>query len=288
MPENLFAACRVDGQLVARRVGLAAPVQQQVEDMFDQQEQKFRSGVMEAIPFDGGWNPDADQVLTIPIPQEAGIFHQTIAANAVSIPPIDTGRFVDANIKALFTGVNENDAPKVLVQRFTAGQVLNRKYALLFSDNAFSRLQDPAFVLGTGLACIIEAGVIKFKSLHNLRSIIDITEIYREATDAEVHNFAEHNTLEVADADAFVETSDQTIRKLVHSITDTGVLDKYSAENIRDAAQKTGLTVKVQNGKIVIPADRNGIKALLQFLNESRYAGPLSDQPYIANSRRLA
>lgn len=288
MPENLFAACRVDGRLVARRVSLAAPVQQQVESIFDEQERKFRRGVAEEISFSGGWKPDDDQVLTIPIIQEAVIFHQAIAANAVSIRLIDTARFDDANIKALFTGVNENGAPKVLVQRFTVGQVLGKKYSLFLSGNAFTRLQSPAFTLGTSLACIIEADVIKFKSLHNLRSIIDVAEIYREATDAEVRDFAGHNTLDVANVDAFVETSDQTIRKLIHSITDTGVLDDYPAETIRDAAQGTGLNVDVRNGKIVIPAERSEIKALLQFLNESRYAGPLSGMAYVANSRRRA
>ena len=288
MPENLFAACRVDGQLVARRVSLDASVQQLVENIFDQQEQRFRLGVIEEIPFDGDWKPDDEQVLTIPIVQEAVIFHQAIAANAVSIPTIDTARFDAANIKALFTGTRENGAPKVLVQGFTGGQVLSRKYALLLSDNAFRRILEPAFILGTGLVCIIEAGVIKFKSLHNLRSIIDVTEIYREATNAEVRDFAEHNAVDVANVDAFVETSDQTIRKLVHSITDTGVLDDYPAETIRDAAQGTGLNVDVRNGKIVIPAERSEIKALLQFLNESRYAGPLSGMAYVANSRRRA
>ena len=288
MPENLFAACRVDGRLVARRVSLAAQVQQQVESVFDEQERKFRLGVAEEISFSGGWKPDDDQVLTIPIIQEAVIFQQAIAANAVSIPTIDTARFDAANIKALFTGSRENGASKVLVQRFTGGQVLSRKYALLFSDNAFRRILEPAFILGTGLVCIIEAGVIKFKILQNLRSIIDVAEIYREATDAEVRDFAGHNTLDVANVDAFVETSGQTIRKLIHSITDTGVLDDYPAETIRDAAQGTGLTIHVRNGRIVIPADRSGIKALLQFLNESRYAGPLSGMAYVANSRRPA
>ena len=39
---NLFAACRMDGELLVKRVSLNAAVQQAVIDLFEAQERDFR------------------------------------------------------------------------------------------------------------------------------------------------------------------------------------------------------------------------------------------------------
>ena len=166
--------------------------------------------------------------------------------------------------------------------------MLSRKFAIFLSGNAFRRLTDPAFTLDTSLTCIIEADILKFKSLAKLRSIIDMTEIYREATDAEVRRFAGHNSLHVSDIAEFLEISDQVIRKLVRAVIDSEVLDKYAVDVIEAAATETGLNLNIEKDRIVMPRERSDIKAILQFLDESRYSGPLSGQPYITNSRRPA
>jgi hypothetical protein len=104
MPENLFAACRVDGELIAKRIRLDNAVQQAVEAVFSNQEAEFRHGVTSEVDFDGSWKPDEDEVLTIDIPQEGALFADTVTANPVSIREIDTAHFDAEGIKALFTG----------------------------------------------------------------------------------------------------------------------------------------------------------------------------------------
>ncbi|GLS37829.1 hypothetical protein GCM10010869_34230 [Mesorhizobium tianshanense] len=289
MPQNLFAACRNGaGQLVTKRVRLDANVQQAIEDIFADQEAEFRAGVTDEVPFDGSWTPDEDEFLTIDIPAEAQAFENTINANAVAVPDINTAAFAGEGIKALFTGRTVNGATTVLVQRFTSQQVLERRFALLQQGNAFRRLTEPAFTLDSGLACIVEDGMIKFKSQQKLRSIINMLDIYRAATDQEVQTFAGHASLAVADIAGFVDITNQISRKLIHAITNNGTLDTYTPTDIQTAAQETGLAIIVQNGKIVMPTAHGEIKALLQFLNESRYSGPLSGQAYVTNSQRLA
>lgn len=288
MPINLFAACRPNGCLMAKRVRLDASVQQEVEAIFRDQEDEFREGVTSEVPFDGSWSPDDDEFLTIDIPQEAAIFEATVNANAMSVQDINTAAFGGESIKALFVGVTAGGATKVLVQRFTSQQVLERKFALFQQGNAFRKLTEPAFSLDSALTCIIEGGKIKFKSQQKLRSIINMVEIYRAATEQEVQTFAGHASLAVADVAAFVAATNQTTRKLIHAVTNNQVLDLYQPVAIQAAAQGTGLIINVQNGKIVMPADPAEIKALLQFLNENRYLGPLSGQPFVTNSRRAA
>ncbi|WP_353223209.1 Kiwa anti-phage protein KwaB-like domain-containing protein [Salinisphaera hydrothermalis] len=289
MPQNLFAACRTDGgELIAKRVRLDANVQQAIEAVFTEQETAFREGVTDEMPFDGSWTPNEDEFLTIEVPAEAQIFADTINANAIAVADIDTAAFSDEGIKALFTGVAENGATKVLVQRFTSQQVLERRFALLQQGNTFRRLTESAFALDNSLACLIEDGKIKFKSQHKLRSIINMLDIYRAATDQEVHAFAAHESLEVEDVANFVSTTNQVSRKLIHAITNNETLDNHAPADIQAAARETDLAIVVRNGRIVVPTAHSEIKALLQFLNESRYSGPLSGQPFVTNSQRPA
>ena len=288
MPQNLFAACRNNGNIEAKRIRLDATVQQAVSDVFREQERAFRAGVQTEVPFDGSWTPDEDELLTIPTPQEALVFSATLQANATTIPDLNTASFHSEGVKAVFTGETVGGQTKVLMQAFDSRQMLERKFALLQQGNAFRRLTDPAFTLDTSLTCIIEGGLIKFKSQHKLRSIIDMMSIYRAATDQEVQTFAAHPSLDIADVAAFVETTNVVSRKLIHAVTNNGTLNAYTPTQIQQAAQATGLVVTVLNNRIVMPTANADIKALLQFLNESRYSGPLSGTQYVTNSRRPA
>jgi hypothetical protein len=145
MPENLFAACRIDGELIAKRVRLDNTVQQAVEAVFNNQEAEFRRGVTSEVDFDGSWKPDEDEVLSIDVPQEGALFADTIDANPLSIREIDTAHFDTEGIKALFTGVRVNRATKVLVQGFH-----HNKYSR--ADFRCSRTAMPSGVCPTRLS----------------------------------------------------------------------------------------------------------------------------------------
>jgi hypothetical protein len=287
MPQNLFAACRVNGELIAKRVRLDNTVQQGVEAIFGAQEAEFRDGVTTEVDFDGSWVPDEDEFLTIDIPQEGALFADTMNANPVTIRPIDTAHFEEEGIKALFTGTAVNGATTVLVQGFSPLQILSRRFSLLQDGNSFRRLSDPAFALDNKLACIVEDGKIKFKSFHKLRAIINLLEVYRAATDQEVQEFAGHASFEVSDTAGFLAEADQTTRKLIHAITRSGTLDDYSVADIRTAANAVGVAVTVANGKLVMPSARPEIKQLLRFLNDDLYEATLTHRRYITNSKRL-
>jgi hypothetical protein len=257
-------------------------------DLFESQEREFRTGITTEVPFNGNWNPDPEEVLTIDIPAEAQVFESTIRGNATAVPIVDTEHFMEEGIKGLFTGRVQNGRATVLVQRFTSQQVLTKHFSLFQEGNAFRRLTETAFSLDSKLTCIIETGLIKFKSVGNLRSIIDMIEIYREATNQEVVDFAGHRALHIANVQSFLANTNQTCRKLIHAISDNHVLNDYTSAEIQTAARATNLTVNITNGKIAVPADGAGIKGLLQFLNESRYSGPLSHRAYVTNSQRPA
>ena len=288
MPQNLFAACRIDGELVPKRVQLDQTIQQQVEGIFAHQGQRFFEDIDEEVPFDGRWKPDDNELLTLEVTSEAEMFQETLSKNPTSVEPLGLSNFTNVGVKALFAGDGANDAGRVLVQRFTGGQVLNRKFALFLQGNSFRRLVTPAFTLANSLTFVIDGGLIKFRSFSNLRAILDVTEIYRDATDQELRDFAGHPSLRVADLEDFMLTADQITRKLINAVVASRVLDVYSTAEIREAAATTQLDLDVQGGRIVLPTERREMKNLLQFLDEGRYNGPLSGRTYVTNSRKLA
>ena len=260
MPQNLFAACRVNGHLVAKRVRIDNDVQEAVENVFAEQEERFRRDVTDEVEFDGSWKPDESEFLVIDAPDDAEVFFQTIEANSVAIPVMDTAQFDQENIRALFTGLVNGGSNKVLIQMFSARQMLSRKFTLLQDGNAFRRLSDSAFTLDSSLTCIAEGGKLKFKSFHKMRTIVDLSEIYRDAADQEVQEFADHETLAVEDSVTFLEMAGQGMRKLVHAITRSGTLDIYDAGQISIAATAVGMQVQIVYGKIVMPTERREIK----------------------------
>jgi len=83
MPQNLFAACRTNGALVAKRIRLDQAVQQQIETIFNQQEADFRDGITSEVDFDGSWTPDDDEFLTIDVPQEAAGSYIIVAGTQI-------------------------------------------------------------------------------------------------------------------------------------------------------------------------------------------------------------
>ena len=288
MPQNLFAACREGNTLIPKRVRLDHAVQQAVETIFSAQEHDFRNGVTDEVDFDGSWKPEENEVLTMRTPQDAQVFVDTINANAVAIPDLDTANFDQENIKALFTGNSENGAATVLIQQFSLGQILSRRFSLLQDGNAFRRLTDQAFSLDNSIVCIIEDGRMKFKSFHKMRTIVNLVDAYKAATDQEVQAFCGHAAFEVANQAAFLEAADQISRKLIHAISRSGTLNDYTVAQIETAASAVGVGVTINNGKIVMPADRAGIKKLLRFLDDGLYEAPLTGQRYITNSKRRA
>lgn len=138
----------------------------------------------------------------------------------------------------------------------------------------------------TGLTCIIEGGKIKFQSFYKLRAVISLLDVYRAATDQEVQDFAAHAHFEVADAATFIATADQTIRKLVHAISNGGVLNDHAVSEIETACNGIGLVVTVNNGRLVMPTDRAEIKKLLRFLDDGLFQAPLTGVRYVTNSKR--
>ena len=281
MPSPLFAACLNDGQLKPRRVRLDGELQGQVEGLFEQQYLSFTEDVEEEIPFTGNYKPDSDELLTIPVEviPGASIFRETVEQSGTATPELGATRLMTAGVKAIFMGTGENNTERILVQRFTGAQALDRKFLLFLEGDVYRRFTDSIFTLDTSLTFVVENGLVKFSSFDKLRMILDVREVYRSATDAEVLQFASHSNFAVSDLENFVGITDQVLRRSIGAILDSGFLDKFTPAELKQTAGTTSLEIELDGNKIMLPDKRRELKNLLDFLNERRFIGLLSGAP---------
>ncbi|RDL42764.1 DUF4868 domain-containing protein [Marinomonas piezotolerans] len=291
MPQNLFALVLVAGVPEVRRVRLSAPLQNKITELFDDQQQAFFNGIEDELPFNGDWKPDAHEVLVLEGLTEIELMSTAITSNVTSYPALDLSRFEDEPIKALFSGYASGANVTVQVQRFISSQMLVRNQIpviRLQTGNTFTEMTEPMFTLARSLVAVIQNGQLKFKSFSNLRTVFDLSEAYREATDSDLESFAGHTLLACADIDNFKSNADSSVRKMVHAISQDDVLNQHGLQKITDVADGfSQVNITVANGQIQLPTDKKELKTLLQFLLENIFVGPLSGEQYRTNSKRL-
>ena len=71
MPLNLFALCGLQGDSTVKRVQVTQEVQEQLDVWFDITEARFREEIEDEVDFDGRWKPDPDELMRIPLTEEA-------------------------------------------------------------------------------------------------------------------------------------------------------------------------------------------------------------------------
>jgi hypothetical protein len=273
--------------LEVRHVQLTNQLQQQLDGIFQAQEAIFNAGINSEIPFTGDWKPDDDELLVINGLPEAQILLNAAAQNAIALPPLDVANFSGESIKALFTSVGNGAAKRLLLQNFGPQQMLTSQLSFLHDGNTFRRLTEPAFSLGTQLvATVTNAGDLKFKSYAMLRRIMDISPVFRQATDIELAAFCGHASLSVQDTQGFVATSDEGLRKLVFMVNKVNVLGNHSVAQIQNMAAAIGFQINIVGNQIEVPQDRKNAKALCSFLLNKVYRGPIDQKLFITNSNR--
>lgn len=289
--QNFFALIKDDsGSCQIKRVRVNQSLQTELIQIFEDQRVLFEQGVDTEVNFNGDWKPDSNEVLTIDDIDESALMKNAINDNASSFSDVVISNFANEPIKAIFTGLTTNGQTKVLVQKFSSRQALSLNQLPLIkmqTGNTFVKTTDDIFTIDNKLVAIIEDNKTKFKSFHNARMVFDLSEFYKEATDEDLTQMAQHASLEIADLANFIAEADTQVRKMVHSIESSAVLDNYTVTQISTAAANfSDISIVVNNGKITLPSDKKELKEVLHFLLEDIYKGPLSGSDYLTNSKR--
>ena len=282
----LLAICGNKAAASVKEVPLSDSVQTEVREVFSTQETTFRKA--EERPFDENWLNERDEIATAPIPANVSVFDEILKSTDTALSPVDTRDLEE--VHGLAMKVGDGTQERILVQLFAPSQALGQRWplSLLLERGTYTRLESSAFRLDDKLVCIVESGLIKFRSLYNLGRIIDTSAIFRAATDGETRSFATlHSSLfEIPDVDRFVAHTSRNARKYMKSLVRRGVLQNHTAQSLQVASARTKLVIEIRNGRILMPNRSGEVTELMRFLNDGRYVGLVSGDTFITNSRR--
>jgi hypothetical protein len=285
MAVNLFALCRPLGAANVKHVSLSRQLQEQLEGVFLEYEREFRDGIEAEVDFTGGWNADPEEILRAPLPDEARAVVDQLRDGALGRDDLNTADVANEGVRGLLVPIKRGQHTLILVQNFSAQQLLSRKWALIAQGNEFRRIDESAFSIGSKIDGVIEGGFLKFSSYHTIRQVFKLSDLYREASDQEITAFAQHEKIAVDDAQQLCGFVNQAHRKLITAISSGNKLDGLEVDYIRQRAVEHGINLQTHAGKITIPVDRT-LKDVLMFLDDAIYSAPLRGELYMTNSKR--
>ncbi|HII4363335.1 TPA: Kiwa anti-phage protein KwaB-like domain-containing protein [Vibrio parahaemolyticus] len=289
--QNFFAFIKDDnGNTQVKRIRVQGQLQGELITLFNDQFNSFNHNIDTEVPFNGDWKPDANELLVLADVTEAQEMIDAINANASSFNDLQLSNFNSEPIKAIFTGFVQNNETTVLVQKFSSRQALSLSQIPIIkmqTGNTFVKATEDIFTVDNKLVAVIVGNNTKFKSFHNARMVFNLTNFYQEATDTDLNLICQHLLLEVSNTNSFVAEADSQVRKMVHTISSTALLDNYSVSDIQAAAQGfPNVPITFNQGKLVLPNNKRDLKEVLHFLLEDIYKGPLSGSNYLTNSKR--
>lgn len=242
------------------------------------------------ISFDGSYKPHNDEILVIENFQLSDAIKDAIR-DPLGVPAYqkENGEFYD--IKAILVGkrieTDDTERFEVVFQRFRKEQYISTSWVnLFFTNETFRREKNFGISISDSVDCYYTEGELQFSSFYFARQIFDLSEYYRSATDQEVQAFTTSDKLSFEDTETFKTLANTWIRRKIAMINDSDVLVNYKASEIKKLAKDAGITIEVENKKVVIPNDKEQIKVILGFLDEEAYKGPFSQNTFLANSKR--
>lgn len=285
---NLFALTSIPNARIIR-FPLTQDLQAEIQHLFDEQYDSFMNGIDTIVPFEGSYRPEEGELLSI----ENFVDIDGIAdavANPLKIDQYNPELHSLDCVKAIFTEHRSDGKGRVLVQIFENRRLIAKKgVAIFFSGNTFQKMTDAGLTLDTRLLAVLEAGTLKFQSFHFARRVFELSEYFKDATTEEVTNFASHAKFSVESVPEFVAAASAPIRKKIALIRQSGILEKFTTEQIAAAAVDFAVHIeKTEDGKIKLPSNATELRRILRFLDEDHYKSPLSQTHYISNSKRVA
>lgn len=285
---SIMVLCADDQQSV-RRIEIDADTQETICKLFEEATHDLTSE-KEKVEFDGSYKPDQDEFLCISNFQLSDDIKDAIRdpLGVTAYEKVD-GEY--PAIKAVFVGVRTEDKETekfiVAFQRFRKEQYISAQNINLFwSKNSFRREKEFGLSISDTIDCCYSDEDLLFISFFFARQVFDLSGYYRSATNQEVASFSSNEILNIENADAFEAMANTSIRRKIAMINDSGVLQSFSAIEIKRLAQKAGIDLTVKNKQIVIPNDKEQVKVILGFLDEEAYKGPFSQNTFLANSKR--
>jgi len=290
MPGELFAILR-NGD--TRRIPLRQNVQEIVSDALEESAGRLLREDLEIIPLSNAiYSPDIGQeawaIKPFVLPRQL----EDALRETRTLPELSARDIESLAVRAIGIRFQErSNGPWLALQAVDRRQVIRPGgLSIILDGTVFRRLEEPGLQLGADVHAVYRDGGLLFDQIFWVKRVVDIAEHYRQATDRDVQEFAARDDVYLEDEDAFRASADEWVRRRIALIADSNVLASCAPREIRDKARDHQLEVRLvnRNGREVIafPSDKRGLKDLLRFLGEDIFKGPLTNTPFVSNSKR--
>lgn len=288
MPRNshLFAILKEGEGDSIRRVGLDAATQDAVHAEFRSQAAMYLGDSVERIPYQPTAFAEENETFVVTgynLPKEINrAISNPIGCDAL-IPRYGQ---ID-QIKALFMEV----VPDVAAfQSFDGRQVLSRRLGLILGGDTFSKISKPAITLSTSISAVHAGSDLLFRSFANARRVLDLSSVFAEATNVDIHSFLSDGFLRANDLSAFSSIADEWTRRCISSIRMSNKLVALKPEFLAKTAKSVGVALTIRRvgrvSHLYLPDGKKDLKKALSFLDERCYPSPLTGDVLIAGSKR--
>lgn len=269
------------------RVPLHQELQETLANEWYSQYQSFTKDIHE-IEFDPGYQPEMHEQfsLSFTLPE----WLQENSQSVLDFDAINRGVERLERIKGIAAFVREQRRELILFQNFSRSHVIQPGRFLFLQNNTYKSVQHPALTLDWKLSAVYFADECKllFHSFRTVNTFLPLADIYEEASTEEIQQVLSHKLLAPVDAQALADGANQWFRKRFAMLRDSGILDRYTAQDILHHSRGYEVDIQLEGNRIVFPAERSSAKRLLQFLNEEVFRGAITDTLYETNSKREA
>jgi len=194
-------------------------------------------------------------------------------------------------VKAIFIATKSGDKYLAAFQKFERRQIVKKtRNVILFDQDTFKEMKQFAITLGSSISCYFDGDDLSFFEYKDANRVFDLSEYYRIATQEDVEKFKNSLQFALVDDESFDKiTTSSTVRKKIAKIMDSGILDIYSASQLKDKAMDLSveLELSADGEKIILPTETKKLKNVLAFLNEQVFKGNLTGTKYYTNSTRV-
>ena len=276
-------------QQAVYRMDIEQGLQGLLADEFNKQAALILDPGLVVVPFEReNFHPDKTEVLEIsPFDLPEHIYNPT--ENAVGWPVLPSDDETLSRVYCVFG--YDQAANRLIFQVIPRSQRISAAgWSIILAGNTFTKLESSGLVLGANCHAVYDNGSLKFKSMWWLKQVIDISAYYRIATEGDIEDLAALDSVKVESLDALKERSGPWVCTRIAYILDSGVLQNFTPHQLSQKAGEFGVQLEVVEDagdpKIVIPQEPKALRAVLKFLEEEYYAGPITGAAYEANSKR--
>ena len=287
---HLAAIIKQGAQTQLLQIPLHQRLQDSLVESWEEQYEAFMNERQE-IDFNVGYKPDEHECFCLqnydPPDWLAEEDSQTISDSGA----IGRNQELFHTIKGIAAfAQNDQGEEVVLFQNFGPSRVIRPGRFLFQEGGTYRSPRRSGLTLDRKLSAVYLSGDRKllFESLRTVNSFLPLADSYKEASEQEILVVLNHNLLASEDPNAIAIGANQWFRKRFAMLKDSGVLDKYSAQEIKSRSKGYNVSITIRKGKVVFPSDKSEAKKLLQFLNEERFLGAVTNNLYETNSKRKA